>query len=89
MAKKTHLTLYVDPELVEMAKLRGINMSQLFEEVLRARLDIEEKTIPDHIKKVQEEIVQTEARLSALRAKEAKLKKEENRYVVKEIVFDR
>ena len=61
MANKNHLTLYIDNDLVNMAKNSNMNLSAEFEEWIRIRLNQSEEikpieNIPMEIAKLQSEI---------------------------------
>jgi len=73
MGKRT-LNLYVDDELIRIAKAKNMNLSKLFESVLRANLTDEETLFNEQIDK---RIKDLEEELAKLKTKKQLLKSEE------------
>jgi hypothetical protein len=66
--RKSITTINIDPELKELAKLRGINISKVVDEAIRKKLTVndEKRFIFKEIEKYQYKIDKLEERLSDL-----------------------
>jgi len=92
---KRTVTMYVDSENVEIAKARGINLSQLFNDVLKTTLEMPEtqeddtKPLEEKIKKLQYDKAVVIQQLNAIQRQlkqkedqEKKIKEEREKKVV-------
>jgi len=72
MKEKRITSVYVEKRLLEMAKVMGINISEVLNETLKAL--VEDDTVLQ-LKEIEKKIVELEAELSSLRAKREAIRK--------------
>lgn len=87
---KRTLTLYVDGELVEIAKTKGINLSQLFNDILKQQLELPESikddtlALQDQIKKLQHDKAIAIQQVNAKDKEIKQLKQQEQKQKIKD-----
>ena len=90
---KRQLTLYVDDNLIQIAKGMGINLSQLFNDTLRIAIDIPEaleeantSDLEESIEKIRTELGIKKQELGALMIKKKKIQEAKEKHEKKDIV---
>ena len=90
MSGKRQLVLYVDGDYVEIAKARGINLSQFFNDTLKSLLEIPEEVKNDSlklqelIKEEQTTVATLQQQLKSKQIEVEKLKNEQQKQFEKE-----
>jgi len=95
MSDKRNIMVYLEVDLIRIAKTRSINLSAYFNECLRTRLDIIDEDTPEDIKQLRIKVAEQEMlfakekeTLGAYRLKLQEKEKERDKDVIKEINID-
>ena len=95
MSSKRNIMVYLETHLIDLAKVRKINLSAYFNECLKTRLNIIDESTPEDIKLLRIKIAEQEMvfakekeTLGAYRLKLEEKEKERDKDVIKEIEID-
>jgi len=79
---KRNFTCYIESELIELAKAMGLNISKIFEESLRAVIDVKEN--PHEIDNLIKEKQELQVKLIGVSAKIQSIEKDKQRKIENE-----